>query len=131
VLALLAVTAPLALGMGFLGATATRSPVAPIRWLGNLYIWMVRGVPDIIYFLFFVIALDQGIEFLKNLAVCPGAEWPWQGLEFRVCPAAKVPRDLASGLRLCPGRHHLCHRLRRLRRQRAARRDECGAKGTA
>jgi polar amino acid transport system permease protein len=91
VLALIAVTAPLALGMGFLGATATRSLLAPVRWLGNLYIWMVRGVPDIIYFLFFVIALDQGIEYLKQLVVCPGADWPWQGLEFRVCPEAKVP----------------------------------------
>jgi polar amino acid transport system permease protein len=91
VLALLVITAPLALGMGFLGATATRSLIAPVRWLGNLYIWMVRGVPDIIYFLFFVIALDQGIEFIKNLFVCPGGAWPWQGLEFRVCQEAKVP----------------------------------------
>jgi polar amino acid transport system permease protein len=91
VLALIAITAPLALGMGFLGATATRSLVAPVRWLGNAYIWMVRGVPDIIYFLFFVIALDQGIEFLKSLAACPAGEWPWQGLEFRVCQEAKVP----------------------------------------
>ena len=91
VLALLAITAPLALGMGFLGATATRAHAAPLRWLGNTYIWMVRGVPDIIYFLFFVIALDQGIEYLKSLAVCEDGAWPWQGLEFRVCPEAKVP----------------------------------------
>jgi polar amino acid transport system permease protein len=98
VLGLLAITAPLALGMGFLGATATRSLIAPVRWLGNLYIWMVRGVPDIIYFLFFVIALDQGIEFLKNLAVCPAAEWPWQGLEFRVCQEAKVPLGSSSAI---------------------------------
>jgi polar amino acid transport system permease protein len=96
VLALLAITAPLALGMGFLGATATRSLVAPVRWLGNIYIWMVRGVPDIIYFLFFVIALDQGIEFIKNLFVCDGGAWPWQGLEFRVCQEAKVPLGSSS-----------------------------------
>ena len=63
-----------------------------MRWLGKGYIAMVRGVPDIVYFLFFVIALDQGIEYVKNLAVCPaGSAWPWQGLEFRVCPEAKVP----------------------------------------
>lgn len=91
VLALLAVTAPAALAMGFLGATAARSHFAPLSFLGKIYIWMVRGIPDIIFFLFFVIALDQGIEYLKSLAVCPGGEWPWQGLEFRVCPAAKVP----------------------------------------
>jgi polar amino acid transport system permease protein len=98
VLALLAITAPLALGMGFLGATATRSVIAPVRWLGNVYIWMVRGVPDIIYFLFFVIALDQGIEFVKNLFVCPGAPWPWQGLEFRVCQEAKVPLGSSAAI---------------------------------
>ena len=57
----------------------------------------VRGIPDIIFFLFFVIALDQGIEYLKNLAVCPaGSPWPWQGLEFKVCPEAKVPLGSSS-----------------------------------
>jgi polar amino acid transport system permease protein len=82
VLALIVVTAPLALGMGFLGATATRSQIAPIRWLGNVYIWMVRGVPDII----------------RNLFVCEGGAWPWQGLEFRVCQEAKVPLGSASAV---------------------------------
>jgi polar amino acid transport system permease protein len=96
VLLLLAITAPAALGMGFIGATAARSHFAPLSWLGKIYIWMVRGVPDIIFFLFFVIALDQGIEYVKNLAVCEGGAWPWQGLEFRVCPEAKVPLAKSS-----------------------------------
>lgn len=96
VLLLLAITAPAALGMGFMGATAARSHIAPVSWLGKIYIWMVRGVPDIIFFLFFVIALDQAIEYLKNLAVCDGGVWPWQGLEFRVCPEAKVPLAKSS-----------------------------------
>ena len=96
VLLLLAITAPAALGMGFMGATAARSHIAPVSWLGKIYIWMVRGVPDIIFFLFFVIALDQGIEYVKNLAVCDGGIWPWQGLEFRVCPEAKVPLAKSS-----------------------------------
>ncbi len=77
--------------MGFMGATAARSHIAPVSWLGKIYIWMVRGIPDIIFFLFFVIALDQGIEYAKSLVVCPDHAWPWQGLEFRVCPEAKVP----------------------------------------
>jgi len=96
VLLLLAITAPAALGMGFLGATAARSHVAPVSWIGKVYIWMVRGVPDIIFFLFFVIALDQAIEYSKSLAVCDNHEWPWQGLEFRVCPEAKVPLARSS-----------------------------------
>jgi polar amino acid transport system permease protein len=96
VLLLLLITAPAALGMGFMGATAARSHFLPVSWLGKVYIWMVRGVPDIIFFLFFVIALDQGIEYIKNLFVCEGGAWPWQGLEFRVCQEAKVPLAKSS-----------------------------------
>lgn len=99
VLILLAVTAPAALAFGFGGATMARSPVLPLRLIGKTYIAMVRGIPDIIFFLFFVIALDQGIEYIKNLAVCPaGSPWPWQGLEFKVCAEAKVPLATASPL---------------------------------
>ena len=97
VLALLAVTAPTALTFGFFGAMAARSPVAPLRYAGKTYIYMVRGIPDIVFFLFFVIALDQAIEFIRHLQVCPaGSPSPWQGLEFRVCNAAKVPARDAS-----------------------------------
>ena len=91
VLSLVAITAPSAMAFGFGGATAARSQILPLRLLGKVYIAMVRGVPDIVFFLFFVIALDQGIEYAKSLLVCPEGAWPWQGLEFRVCPEAKVP----------------------------------------
>ena len=97
VLTLLVITAPAALLFGFGGATAARSPLLPARVFGKTYIAMVRGVPDIIFFLFFVIALDQGIEYLKHLAVCPpGSPSPWQGMEFRVCQEAKVPNASSS-----------------------------------
>jgi polar amino acid transport system permease protein len=96
VLLLLAVTAPAALAMGFAGAVAGRSRTAPLRWLGQGYMAAVRGVPDIVYFLFFVIALDQGIEWLVHQARCPDWTEPIrQGLEFRVCPEAKVPPGAA------------------------------------
>ena len=91
VLSLVAITAPCAMAFGFGGATAARSPFLPARMLGKVYVAMVRGVPDIVFFLFFVIALDQGIEYAKSLMVCPDGAWPWQGLEFRVCQEAKVP----------------------------------------
>lgn len=92
VFVLLAVTAPAALLFGFGGAMAARSHVAPLRWLGKIYTAMVRGVPDIVFFLFFVIALDQGIEWMTHKIVCPDWTEPVrQGLEFRVCPDAKVP----------------------------------------
>ncbi|MEL6207812.1 MAG: ABC transporter permease, partial [Pseudomonadota bacterium] len=64
VLLLLAITAPTALAFGFAGAAASRSRIPPVAWIGKGYTAMVRGVPDIIFFLFFVIALDQGIEWL-------------------------------------------------------------------
>ncbi len=97
VILLLVITAPCALALGFGGATAARSQVLALRIIGKTYIAMVRGIPDIIFFLFFVIALDQGIEYLKSLAVCPaGSLWPWQGLEFRVCQEAKVPLGASS-----------------------------------
>ena len=98
VLSLLAITAPAALAMGFLGATAARSRFLPVSILGKGYAAVVRGVPDIVFFLFFVIALDQGIEYLKSLAVCADHRWPWQGLEFRVCPGAKVPLGASSAV---------------------------------
>jgi polar amino acid transport system permease protein len=79
------------MAFGFGGATAARSQFWPARMLGKVYVAMVRGVPDIVFFLFFVIALDQGIEYAKSLLVCPDGAWPWQGLEFRVCKEAKVP----------------------------------------
>lgn len=97
VLSLLAVTAPAAMALGFGGAMAARSQIAPLRWIGKAYTAMVRGVPDIVYFLFFVIALDQGIEYLNNLRVCPQTgESVFRGLEFHVCAEAKVPLATAS-----------------------------------
>ena len=91
-LLLLAVTAPVALAFGFGGAMAARSPVAPLRWFGRLYIAVVRGVPDIAFFLFFVIALDQGIEYLRHRVLCPDWTAPVrQGTDFLVCPEAKLP----------------------------------------
>lgn len=92
VLALLAIIAPVALGLGFLGAMARRSGIAPVRWLGAIYTNMVRGVPDIIFFLFVPIAMDQGLEYLRHVALCPGWDQPVrQGNDFVVCQAAKLP----------------------------------------
>ena len=92
VLLLLAVTAPVALAFGFFGAMAARAAFAPIRWLGQAYIAIVRGVPDIAFFLFFVIALDQGFEYLRHKVKCPDWDEPIrQGSDFLVCQAAKLP----------------------------------------
>lgn len=92
VLLLLGITAPVALGFGFLGASAARSAIAPLRWIGKTYIAIVRGVPDIAFFLFFVIALDQAIEYIRHRVLCPDWTEPVrQGNDFVVCQAAKMP----------------------------------------
>lgn len=96
VLLLLAITAPVALLFGFFGASAARSHVAPLRWFGKGYISLVRGIPDIALFLFFVIALDQMIEWSRHKILCPDWTDPIrQGNDFVVCQAAKMPLGTA------------------------------------
>jgi polar amino acid transport system permease protein len=91
VLLLLAITAPVALAFGFGGAALARGP-APLSWLGRGYIAIVRGVPDIAFFLFFVIALDQAFEYLRHQVKCPDWDMPIrQGNDFLVCAEAKLP----------------------------------------
>jgi polar amino acid transport system permease protein len=96
VLVLLAITAPIALLCGFGGALASRSRFAPLRWLGRIYASMVRGVPDIIFFLFVPIALDQGFEWVRAKIYCDPSVPIRQGNEFLVCPAAKLPLSTAA-----------------------------------
>lgn len=97
VLLLLVIAAPAALSFGFIGAMSMRSSLFFIRWPGKIYAAMVRGVPDIVFFLFFVIALDQGIEWLTHQVRCPDWTDPvWNGNEFRVCTEAKVPHSSSA-----------------------------------
>ena len=92
VLELLALAAPAAMFFGIIGALACRSNVVTIRLLGQGYITMVRGIPDIAFFLFVPVALDQAFEFLRHKIFCSEITQPvWQGNEFLVCDAAKLP----------------------------------------
>ena len=77
--------------LGLLAVTA-RASFAPVSWLGKGYIAVVRGVPDIAFFLFFVIALDQLFEYTRHRILCPDWDQPVrQGNDFIVCQAAKLP----------------------------------------
>ncbi|PVH30453.1 ABC transporter permease [Pararhodobacter oceanensis] len=92
VIALLLVTAPAALAMGMAGAMMLRSQIRPLSMLGRFYVNIVRGVPDIVFFLFVPIALGQGIEYLLHLVNCPDWDQPVrQGNDFLVCRDAKMP----------------------------------------
>ncbi len=92
VLVLIVITAPVALIFGFGGALAARSTFLPLRVLGKTYTSMIRGVPDIVFFLFVPVALDQGFEYLRHKIKCPDWTEPVrQGNDFVVCAAAKLP----------------------------------------
>ncbi len=96
VLLLMALAAPSALLFGFGGALAARSHILPVSWIGKTYVAMVRGVPDIIFFLFVPIAVDQAVEYLMHQVRCPDwAEPIRRGSDFVVCAAAKVPLSSA------------------------------------
>ncbi len=97
VFALLAITAPVVLLLGFAGAMAKRSSFLPLRWFGSIYTSMVRGVPDVIFFLFVPIALDQLVEYARHKIKCPDITAPvYQGSDFIVCAAAKMPTSNAD-----------------------------------
>ena len=71
---------------------AARSHFLPLSLIGKGYIAMVRGIPDIAFFLFVPIALDQGLEWLRHKVKCPDWSEPIrQGNDFVVCAAAKLP----------------------------------------
>ena len=93
---LLALTAPAALALGYAGALASRSQIAPLRWFGKIYTSMVRGIPDVLFFLFVPIALDQGLEWLRHQFLCDSDAPVRQGNDFVVCPAAKLPLSNAA-----------------------------------
>jgi len=97
VMLLIALAAPLAMGFGFAGAMASRSPVTGFRFMGKGYLAMIRGVPDIVFFLFIPIALDQAFEYLRHQILCPDVTAPIrQGNDFVVCAAAKLPLSTSA-----------------------------------
>lgn len=97
VLCLILVTAPLAMALGFAGALARRSGIFPLNLIGHAYTSMVRGVPDIVFFMFVPIAMDQALEFIRHKVLCPEFTDPvYQGNDFVVCTAAKLPLSTAA-----------------------------------
>ncbi len=92
VMALLALTAPLAMILGFAGALARRSGIFPLNLFGQIYTSLARSVPEIIFFLFVPIAMDQAFEYIRHKIKCPEVTDPvYQGNDFVVCAAAKLP----------------------------------------
>lgn len=59
-----------ALVLGLIAAAVRNGGPLPLRWLAAGYINVVRGVPDVLFFLFFPIAFEQGLEWLLSMQVC-------------------------------------------------------------
>lgn len=75
-----------ALLFGIGGAALRNSSSGPFRLVGTIYINMVRGIPDVLFFLFFPLAFEQLVELIVAQSVCPPGSgtagiWP-------PCPAA-------------------------------------------
>jgi len=97
VMLLISLAAPLAMVFGFAGSIASRSSILLVRYLGKGYLAMIRGIPDIVFFLFIPIALDQAFEYLRHKILCPEVtEAIRQGNDFVVCSVAKLPLSSAS-----------------------------------
>jgi len=67
---------------GLLGAGLKQSSFLPFKWIGDLYTTIVRGVPDILFILFFPLAFEQTVEYFLAHSRCSVEElanvtqWP-------------------------------------------------------
>ncbi|HIP83802.1 MAG TPA: ABC transporter permease subunit [Desulfocapsa sulfexigens] len=67
---------------GLTGAALKQSSFLPFKWIGDFYTTIVRGVPDVLFILFFPLAFEKTVEFVlarftcssESLAVATG--WP-------------------------------------------------------
>ena len=59
-----------ALIFGLCGAALRNSRFMVLRGVGTAYSNIVRGVPDVLFFLFFPLAFEQGVEWVISTQVC-------------------------------------------------------------
>ena len=79
-----------ALILGLVAAAIRNSGPMPLRWLAAGYINVVRGVPDVRFFLFFPIAFEQGLEWLYSLQVCTPETLALNTGQWPPCDAANL-----------------------------------------
>jgi polar amino acid transport system permease protein len=82
-----------ALGLGLIAAALRNSGPLPLRWLAAGYINIVRGVPDVLFFLFFPIAFEQALEWLLSLQVCTPETLSLNTGQWPPCDAANISFD--------------------------------------
>jgi polar amino acid transport system permease protein len=92
--------ATVALGMGLLGATLKNSRLFVLRSLGDFYSSIVRGVPDVLFFLFFPLAFEQTLEWLISTSACTPQALAESTQPWPPCPAANLFFDTTQYLLL-------------------------------
>lgn len=67
---------------GLIGAAMKMSRFMPFRMIGLTYTSIVRGVPDVLFFLFFPLAFEQAVEYFSAVNNCSAEQlasytaWP-------------------------------------------------------
>ena len=59
-----------AVGFGLMGAALKQSRFLPFKLVGDFYTTIVRGVPDVLFILFFPLAFEQAVEYFMARSAC-------------------------------------------------------------
>ncbi len=78
-----------ALIFGLFGAILLNSKFLPLRGIGLFYSNIVRGVPDVLFFLFFPLAFEQLVEWFFALSACSAQELAENIGKWPPCPDAQ------------------------------------------
>lgn len=90
--------AAFALMFGLLGASLMRTRFFLSRLVGKLYANIVRGVPDVLFFLFFPLAFEQALESILATQVCSASDVAANVGKWPPCPAANLFFDTTQYL---------------------------------
>jgi polar amino acid transport system permease protein len=67
---------------GLLGAALKQSQFWPFKLIGDFYTTIIRGVPDVLFIIFFPLAFEQTVEYFLARSVCEpevlaaATQWP-------------------------------------------------------
>ncbi len=81
-------SAAFAVFFGLIGAALKQASFFPFRWIGNFYTTIVRGVPDLLFILFFPLAFEQTVEYFAARIKC-SAEVIAAATSWPPCPEAQ------------------------------------------
>ena len=84
-----AVGSCLALGFGMVGAVLARARAPLFSIPGRLYMNMVRGIPDLLFFVFFPLAIILIIKVVRTWLYCAPGTPLFDGINFAGCPQSE------------------------------------------